>query len=73
MPAGTDGCTTLVSLGLRTPDGTVVVVADPLTCTDVGEGRVGEIWVDGPSKVRGGGVLKYLAAGPALEFKLPCR
>jgi acyl-CoA synthetase (AMP-forming)/AMP-acid ligase II/acyl carrier protein len=49
---GEAGARTLVSCG-RAADGHAVVVVDPGTCVPCEAGRVGEIWVTGPSVASG--------------------
>jgi thioester reductase-like protein len=44
--------TPVVSCG-KAMAGNVVRIVDPQTTQDLGEGRIGEVWVDGPSKGRG--------------------
>jgi thioester reductase-like protein len=42
----------LVSCGGPIAD-SVIRIVDPQTQQDLGEGRIGEVWIDGPSKARG--------------------
>ena len=42
-----------VGAGTPYPDGSELRIVDPVTCESLPEGRVGEIWIDGPSKARG--------------------
>jgi 8-amino-7-oxononanoate synthase/acyl carrier protein len=51
-PAGVSGARRLVGSG-RELDGQDVLIVDPQSCAPLAPGRVGEIWVSGPSVARG--------------------
>jgi len=50
---GAPGAVCYVGLGKPYDDGSVCRIVDPNTCECLGEGRSGEIWLDGPSKTKG--------------------
>lgn len=50
-PPGDGRAASLVSCG--TPTGQYVAIADPDSCCELPDGRVGEIWVHGPNVARG--------------------
>ena len=50
---GTPGAASYVGVGSVYRDGTVCRIVDPDTREALGENRVGEVWLDGPSKANG--------------------
>ncbi|MFE7173784.1 fatty acyl-AMP ligase [Streptomyces sp. NPDC057616] len=53
LPARPDDPRAVLVAGCGTPAGQQVRIVDPLSCAVLGEGEVGEIWVQGPNVGRG--------------------